>query len=188
MDVQKYAPYVEYARRQAAERQRSVFPSHILLAQQIRGEAAALNRAVLRVQRAWEAAQQPSNEQDMFIDSTALNLHSFYSGLERLLEYAAYQMEGSVPKGRDWRKELLRQMSSELPGLRPAMLQPETVATLDEFRRFRHVVRNVYAEHLDPRRVGELVVRLTAVWHQTHTQLLTFAEFLEGVSRADDLL
>ena len=122
------------------------------------------------------------------IDSTALNLHSFYSGLERLLEYAAYQMEGSVPKGRDWRKELLRQMSSELPGLRPAMLQPETVATLDEFRRFRHVVRNVYAEHLDPSWVGGLVVRLTAVWHQTHTQLLTFAEFLEGVSRADDLL
>ncbi len=48
-------------------------------------------------------------------------------------------------------------------------------------------VRNVYAESFDPQRVGELVERLASGWLQLRNELLAFADFLEGVSRADGM-
>jgi hypothetical protein len=48
-------------------------------------------------------------------------------------------------------------------------------------------VRNVYADSLDPLRVGELVERLTPMWAHLQTELAAFADFLEGVSGADDI-
>ena len=164
-----------------------MMPSHLLLAQRIRDEVVQLERSVIRVQRAWEAAEQAETNQDMFIDATALNLHSFYAGIERLLEFIAYQLEGGPPQGPAWHKELLRQMNTDLPGVRPPVLSPATVTTLDEFRRFRHVVRHVYAEYLEPELIGKLVVQLTAVWEKVKTELAAFSNFLESVSEADDL-
>jgi len=47
-------------------------------------------------------------------------------------------------------------------------------------------VRNVYAEHFEPERVGKLVNSLAGLWNRLHAELTQFAEFLDGVSRADD--
>ena len=77
-------------------------------------------------------------------------------------------------------------MTKDLPHLRPPVTSDATVRELDEYRRFRHVVRNVYAEHLDPVRIGDLVSKLPLLWEQLKDELTAFAEFLEGVSRADD--
>ena len=38
----------------------------------------------------------------------------------------------------------------EVAELRPAVIDRESALTLDEFRRFRHLVRNVYAMNLSP--------------------------------------
>ncbi len=103
----------------------------------------------------------------MFIDSAALNLHGFYAGVERLFEAVALQLDGSLPKGEAWHRDLLDQMMLDLPGLRPPVITADVMHTLDEYRRFRHVVRNVYAESLDPLRVGELVERLAPGWLRT---------------------
>jgi hypothetical protein len=78
-------------------------------------------------------------------------------------------------------------MTLDLPGLRPPVISPVVSQALDEYRRFRHVVRNVYADSLDPLRVGELVERLAPLWAQLRNELSVFADFLEGVSRADSL-
>ena len=76
-------------------------------------------------------------------------------------------------------------MTLDLPGLRTPVISLAVMQMLDEYRRFRHVVRNVYAESLDPLRVGELVERLAPLWIQLRSELAAFADFLEGVSRAD---
>jgi hypothetical protein len=165
-----------------------MIPSHQLLAQRVRAEASELERSVQRAQRAWQAAEHAEADQDMYIDSAALNLHSFYAGLERLFEYAAHQLDGGPPRGDSWRRDLLFQMAAEIPGTRPAIVSSETAIALDEFRRFRHVVRNVYAEHLDPKRIADLIAKLPALWDRLGADLMQFAAFLEGVSRADDEL
>ncbi|MGH8248219.1 MAG: hypothetical protein ACREUU_17495, partial [Gammaproteobacteria bacterium] len=134
-----------------------MIPAFQVLARRIRAEMNELERSVNRAERAWQAAQQRQADQDIYIDSAALNLHSFYSGVEKVFETVALELDGGLPKGEAWHRELLQQMTFELPGTRPAMISPETSKGLDEYRRFRHVVRNVYAEHLDPERVGKLV-------------------------------
>jgi hypothetical protein len=163
-----------------------MIPGHLLLAQRINDELAELEQSIKRINRAWQAAKRAKTEQDIYVDSVALNLHSFYSGFERLMEFTAYQLDGGPPKGPSWHKDLLQQMSTDLPGIRPPVITPDSADQLDEFRRFRHVVRNVYAEHLDPERIGKLVERLSATWRQLRAELEMFTQFLVGVSEADD--
>ncbi len=163
-----------------------MIPRYQLLALRIRDEGEELERTVHRAERAWQAARSRPAEQDLYIDSAALNLHSFYSGLERLLESIANELDGGLPKGEAWHRELLYQMTANLSGIRPPVLRAESVRHLDEYRRFRHVVRNVYAEHLDPTRVGVLVEGLSSVWNAVKAELSAFADFLQAVSQVDD--
>lgn len=163
-----------------------MIPGYQVLATRIRSELDDLDRSVRRAERAWQAAQRAGTEQDMFIDSAALNLHAFYAGVEHLCEAVALQLDGSLPQGEAWHRDLLDQMTLDLPGLRPPIISPVVRQALDEYRRFRHVVRNVYADSLDPLRVGELVERLAPVWAQLQAEFSALADFLDGVSRMDD--
>lgn len=164
-----------------------MIPGYSLLARRIRAESNELERSTRRVERAWQTATHAHSDQDIYIDSVALNLHGFYSGLERLFEFVANQMDGGPPKGESWHRDLLRQMAMKLSEVRPpAVISTETADRLDDYRRFRHVVRNVYAEHFDPERMGKLVDNLPGLWSRLKAELKHFAEFLEDVSRADD--
>jgi hypothetical protein len=157
-----------------------------VLGRRVRSELNELDRCANRVERAWQAAKRAAADQDMFIDSAALNLHGFYAGLERLFEAIALQLDGVVPQGETWHRDLLGQMTIDLSGVRPSVISLEVSHGLDEFRRFRHVVRNIYADRLDPERIGDLVAKLPPLWTQLKVELVQFTEFLEGVSRIDD--
>ena len=57
---------------------------YALLAGRIRQDLAEIERVVDRIERAVQAGHRNSAEQDLFLDSAALNLHDFYTGLERI--------------------------------------------------------------------------------------------------------
>ena len=57
---------------------------------------------------------------------------------------------------------------------------------LDEYRRFRHLIRNIYTTALDPKRMIHLIDSLPAVWQQVGQELNAFAVFLTDLSRADE--
>ena len=116
---------------------------------------------------------------DGYWDGVALNLHNFYSGVERILEDVARTVDISVPEGPDWHRDLLMQMSAEVHGIRPAALQQDTRRYLDQYRGFRHVVRNVYAFNLRPARLQELSEDLSICFEAVTRDLQTFAKFLE---------
>ena len=111
------------------------------LADRIRGTISDLDGIVQRVTRAWARAQRASDDQDVYLDSAALNLHGFYSGLERLFEVIGRQLDQAVPASETWHRDLLLQMARDLEDIRPAVISQENVSALDEFRRFRHLVR-----------------------------------------------
>jgi len=67
------------------------------LAQRIRNELSELELLVKRAQEAWQRIQQFSDE--LYLDSVALNLHSFYNGLERLFELIAAVVDRQLPQG-----------------------------------------------------------------------------------------
>ena len=130
---------------------------------------------------AWaEAACSPGGYN---VDAAALNLHGFYAGLEHVFLIVAERIDGSLPSGAAWHQELLRQMAVELPGVRPAVISGQLATELDRYRGFRHVVRNVYAYVLDPRRVGELVEGLSPTLTRMRTELAGFADVLDEIAQ-----
>lgn len=81
----------------------------------------------------------------------------------------------------------LDQMAQEIEQVRPAVIDTSTVILLDEFRKFRHLVRNVYTIQLDAARMQTLMESLPTLWIKLHEQLAEFVEFLEQLSRADEM-
>lgn len=72
-----------------------------------------------------------------------------------------------------------------LTGVRPAVFARETAHRLDEYLRFRHVVRNVYALYLDAERVRALVAGLRSTYERAREELEEFGRFLEHLSWAE---
>lgn len=149
------------------------------LAERIRGEVCDLEDTVNRVIRHWAHVKQHVMDGDAYMDSVALNLHSFYSGLEKVFELIARYVDQDLPSGPTWHQNLLQIVGSEKEGVRPAVIGPEHVVSLDEYRRFRHLVRNVYTTRLQPDRIAGLVNALPGLWSGLRAELLAFADFLE---------
>ena len=112
------------------------------LVERIRDECVELERVIDRAQEGWRRAKRSADE--FYVDGVSLNLHSFYAGVERLFEMIAGTVDGAVPRGANWHQMLLEQMAKEVPHERPAVISKSTRDALDEYRGFRHVVRNVY--------------------------------------------
>ena len=147
------------------------------LAARIRNELTELERVAARVAEGWERATR--NVDDYYLDGVALNLHGFYSGLERIFELIAATINGDKPTGENWHQALLQQMATEKPELRPAVISRETLDFLDEYRGFRHVVRNVYTYNFEIAKLRKLVADLPMTLLHVHAELSAFAEFLE---------
>jgi hypothetical protein len=162
-----------------------MIPAYLDLRTRIQQELADLDRVVARVQRAMRATQQRPEDQDLYLDSVALNLHDFYAGLERIFRQIAVTVDGSLPTGNHWHQKLLQQMQAELPQVRPPVLSQTTIIALDEFLRFRHVLRNIYAFQFDLERLTRLVNQLHPLWQRVQAELLLFVAFLEQVAQDD---
>lgn len=149
------------------------------LAARIRTSMEELIQVMDRVDLLRDKAIQTGD--DGYWDGVALNLHAFYVGIERILEDIARSLEGSVPEGADRHRALLIQMAGEISDLRPAVLSNSTRQCLDEYRGFRHVVRNVYAFNLRPSRLKELVDGLRPCYQRVKLDLDRFVQFLESL-------
>jgi hypothetical protein len=147
------------------------------LVRRIHQELDELQRVFGRAEEGWERSRR-SND-DYYLDGIALNLHGFYSGCERIFTQIAEVVDGDLPRGEDWHRLLLERMKNELASIRPAVISTQTGELLDELRRFRHVVRNVYTHHLDPERLEKLVKETSQGFPQLHAEISAFAAFLE---------
>ena len=74
-------------------------------------------------------------------------------------------------------------MTVEMPGVRPAVLSAD-LDPMHCYRGFRHEVRNVYADALDPRMVALLIEDLPEAYERLSTELAAFADTLEAIARA----
>jgi hypothetical protein len=153
---------------------------YLVAAGRIRSDLHNIERTVERARKAMELSSS-EGAGSLLVDSAALNLHDFYAGLERLFEVVASSVDESVPVGPDWHRDLLSQLGVEVPGIRPIVLSENTVRILDDYLRFRHVVRNVYAFQLDAGRVGRLVDSVAEAFSLVKSDLLAFADFLQAV-------
>jgi hypothetical protein len=147
------------------------------LASRIRRELDELELVLARIEEGWQRAHR--SDDDFYLDGVALNLHGFYSGLERIFSLIAEMIDGSIPQGENWHLLLLQQVTAEIPDVRPAVISGSVSKDLNEYRGFRHVVRNVYTYHFDPEKIEILVNKVPDLFIQLKLELSAFADFLE---------
>ena len=153
-----------------------------VLAGRILAELQELSALVQRAEQGWAKARE--SRDDFFFDGVALNLHGFYSGLERIFERIASAIDETVPEGANWHQELLSQMAIEIPGVRPAVISTSLKEELESYRGFRHIVRNVYSYHLRPEKMAPLMEKLRAVFVSAEKDITAFAEFLQSIRQS----
>lgn len=153
---------------------------YIALIGRIKRVSQDLEKVVSRAKSLMDKAQRTGD--DGYLDGVALNLHGFYAGVEKIFEDVARTMEKTIPDGSGWHQDLLLQMTAEISPIRPPVISEETRDCLNEYRGFRHVVRNVYTFNLHASRLQELTKGLQSCYETVTRDLDDFMEFLRELS------
>lgn len=156
--------------------------SYYKVAQHIEDELQSLEKTYQRIHRANQSRLSDSPNNDLFNDAITLGLHDFYSGIERIFTKIATNVDGELPKDKNWHQKLVQQMLVENSDLHPPVISASLVPQLDELRRFRHVVRSIYAFELDANRLEELIYKLDLLWQSLQQELQDFAALLRAIA------
>ncbi len=106
-------------------------------------------------------------------------LHDFYNGVEAIFRRIAHELNGGIPVGQDWHKQILIDMSLNIDGVRPSVISDELSARLHNYLGFRHVFRNVYGFLLDPERVKILSRELPKIVNLLREEIGRFINYLD---------
>lgn len=157
---------------------------HLLtLAAEIRDELAKLSELARSIESTWKRrSTAPREEQDVFLESVALKLHNFYTGCERIFGQVGTEINGALPQTHDWHVRLLRTMCVEVPEVRPAVLSAALARDLEDYLRFRHLVRNIYALELDAAKIEPLVGKVADVAGRFEDEIERFVRYLETLA------
>ena len=66
---------------------------YLVLAARIRQELGTLEKVITRAKRALALAHKYPDDEDLYLDAVALNLHDFYTGLERVFYHIAATLD-----------------------------------------------------------------------------------------------
>jgi len=75
----------------------------------------------------------------------------------------------------NWHRDLIRRMSLEIEGVRPAVLGTEDVLPINELRAFCHVFRNIYQSELDRQKLDIVDLRTpraVAAFRSAHARFI----------------
>ncbi len=124
-------------------------------------------------------ARLATNAEDRAVAAlAAVALHGWYTGLECALERVARQLDGDVPTGARWHRELLTQMSIDVPQVRPAILPAGALPLLTELLGFRQLFRHAYGVVLETPQLDARLATLTRVATDVDAALTAFDAFL----------
>jgi len=144
----------------------------------IEEELESITNLLPRIETAWKKAAQDSD--DLYLDSVTLNLHGFYAGIERIFELIAKRIDESLPSGENWHRELLKQMTIDIKKVRPAVISQPTYDYLNNYRGFRHIVRNVYTFNLSVSKLQVLIEQLQDSYSSFKNDIDAFCLFISG--------
>ncbi len=141
----------------------------------------------LKAQVADTIRRLPMGQPDIHdMRSVAMLLTEIYLAVENLMRQIAKRLGEAIPSGKAWHQELLAQFSTEVLDLRPALFRSSTQITLDEFRRFRHVVHHAYAIVLDWDQMSKLLAQADLALESMIADIQAFREFLVAASSDED--
>jgi hypothetical protein len=83
--------------------------------------------------------------------------------------------------GEEWHSELLRQMTLDIPGLRPPVITASTEKKLRKYLGFRHLFRKRYGFELDWQKLKKLLLGVPQVRTQLGEDIGKFFEDLDSI-------
>ncbi len=110
-------------------------------------------------------------------ESIVGRLADVYSGIERIFERIANEVDGHLSRGSRWHKNLLEQMTRQRPERIPVISQ-ETFLLLESLLEFRHKVNNIYAEELEYKNTEEHAKNIEELFQRVTDDLKTFTDSL----------
>lgn len=147
---------------------------------QIQVELGKMERAVQETDEAIAALStvKTPGAYNAIVGGISMNIHGFYTGVERILSAIAKQVDRDFPTGAAWHQDLLTQMSLSVESIRPPVLSTDTLTELRTLLAFRHVVRNNYTHALDVDKVLENASQLPNCFYQFAADCLAFQQAL----------
>ena len=127
-----------------------------------------------------EFLNAPQGSDSYSIRARGSMLHDFYNSVERIFVRIARELNGGVPRGEQWHRDLIDDMALAIPQVRPAVIDRDLANVLAEYLRFRHVFRNVYGGVLDPDRMAALEERLPETLAAFRQRIDAFLSWMLG--------
>jgi hypothetical protein len=103
----------------------------------------------------------------------ALVLHSFYNGIEKILEFIFKDCKEKVAENADSHKELLAKAFVSNAN-RKQIFKNELKEPLKDYLKFRHLIRHTYEYHLEWSKMDTLVRNLETVWNDAKENINDF--------------
>jgi hypothetical protein len=142
------------------------------LQKQMRVEFSQLNQ-LLETHRPLLEKCKISKPDPMERSALAAMLHAFYTGIENLLKRIALEMNGELPEGEFWHRNLLEEMAVPAQN-RPAIISPALKESLRNYLEFRHVFRHAYTFELRWEKMSVLVRDCEKVLQEIELELNSF--------------
>ena len=105
--------------------------------------------------------------------AVAMIIHSFYNGIENMILMIVKNKDSNLPSGIKWHKELLNR-AFEKTERRTQIFRGEMKLPLNEYLRFRHVVRNTYGYQLKWEDMKTLLLNIDMIWKNTKEDIKIF--------------
>jgi hypothetical protein len=117
---------------------------------------------------------------DLIVGGFANYVHGFYNGLEKIFNLIAESIDNFEPPDAAWHKELLKQMTLEIQGIRPAVPSADLAAVLEDYLEFRHFFRHSYSFDLDWDELKPKVENLKSTFDKLEKALQQFFLYLDA--------
>jgi len=111
------------------------------------------------VERASERAKARFAESSaVYLEGCAFHLVRLFNVVQQMALRVAGAFENDISQDGGWHAELVRRVSIEVPGVRPALFPESARPAVRDLRGFRHVITHAYDLELDRERM-ELVLK-----------------------------
>ena len=148
------------------------------LTQRIADERTKIERTVRGIANALQDIEIIAANHRKYVEKTiASDLAEVYSGIERIFERIAREVDMQIPRGGRWHKDLLEQMAERQPE-RPPVISPNTLPRLKELLDFRYKVNNIYRDELIYEKAETHAKSIGALFATVSKELDTLIAFL----------
>ncbi|HBX22267.1 MAG TPA: hypothetical protein DEF34_01330 [Desulfotomaculum sp.] len=146
-----------------------------------------IRRELLNLETLVEELKTTIRMKELKIDSIRVRaiasiLHDFYSRIEKIFISVARDIDQTVPKNEGWHRQLLEQMTFDIPYKRPAVIDAPLAAKIQEYLIFRHRFRNLYGFELEWSKMERLINNMESTSKQIKKSTEKFLDILNAIA------